>query len=112
MANSRIGRELLIGRVQQVLNLSTKKEAEELVTKVIKCIEDTLIDNLGSDSFSMKLNSFGKFSIHHKPGIYRKIPFTGETKMTNAKRKVKFVALGKLRQLEVADKEDLSKASL
>jgi nucleoid DNA-binding protein len=106
MANSRIGRELLISKVQQTLNLSTKKEAEELVNKVITCIEDTLIDNLGVDKFSMKLNSFGKFSIRHKPGIYRKIPFTGETKMTNAKRKVKFVALGKLRQLEVADKED------
>ena len=79
MANSRIGRELLIGRVQQALNLSTKKEAEELVNKVITCIEDTLIDNLDSEDFSMKLNSFGKFSIRHKPGIYRKIPFTGES---------------------------------
>jgi nucleoid DNA-binding protein len=111
MANSRIGRELLIGRVQQALNLPTKKEAEELVNKVITCIEDTLIDNLGTDNFSMKLNSFGKFSIRHKPGIYRKIPFTGETKMTNAKRKVKFVALGKLRQLEVMKDEAAAVAS-
>jgi nucleoid DNA-binding protein len=105
MANSRIGRELLIGRVQRELNLSTKKEAEELVNKLITCIEDTLIDNLGQDGFSMKLNSFGKFSIRHKPGIYRKIPFTGETKMTNAKRKVKFVTLGRLRQFEVVKDE-------
>lgn len=101
MANSRIGRELLISRVQKTLNLSTKKEAEGLVNTLISCIEETLVDNLATDKFSMKLNSFGKFSIRHKPGIYRKIPFTGETKMTNAKRKVKFVALGKLRQLEV-----------
>jgi len=105
MANSRIGRELLISRVQQTLNLSTKKEAESLVNTLISCIEDTLVDNLRTDKFSMKLNSFGKFSIRHKPGIYRKIPFTGETKMTNAKRKVKFVALGKLRQLEVVEDE-------
>jgi nucleoid DNA-binding protein len=100
MVNSRIGRELLIGRVQQVFDLPTKKEAEELVSKVITCIEDTLIDNLDVDKFSMKLNSFGKFSIHHKPGIKRLIPFTHEIKMTDAKRKVKFVALGRLRQLE------------
>ena len=105
MANSRIGRELLIGRVQQALNLPTKKEAEELVNKIITCIEDTLIDNLGTDNFSMKLNSLGKFSIRHKPGILRKIPFTGETKRTDDKRKVKFVALGRLRQLE---KKELS----
>lgn len=106
MANSRIGREILIGRVKQVFNLSTKKEAEEILNKVVTCIEDTLIDNLGTNNFSMKLNSFGKFSIRHKSGIYRKIPFTGETKMTNAKRKVKFVALGKLRRLEVMKDED------
>ena len=100
MANSRIGRELLVGKVQRALSLSTKKEAEELINKVITCIEDTLIDNLDVDKFSMKLNSFGKFSIRHKPGILRKIPFTGETKRTDDKRKVKFVALGKLRRLE------------
>jgi nucleoid DNA-binding protein len=107
MANSRIGRELLIGRVQQVLNLPTKKEAEELVSKVITCIEDTLIENLDKDKFSMKLNSFGKFSIHHKPGIKRLIPFTHEVKMTDAKRKVKFVALGRLRQLERVTKDEV-----
>lgn len=103
MANSRIGRDQLIGRVQTTLKLPTKKEAEELVNKVITCIEDTLIDNLDNDAFSMKLNSFGKFSIHHKPGILRKIPFTGETKHTDDKRKVKFVPLGKLRILEKKD---------
>jgi nucleoid DNA-binding protein len=86
--------------VQKTLNLSTKKEAEELLKKIIVCIEETLIDNLDNDKFSMKLNSFGKFSIHHKPGILRNIPFTGETKMTEDKRKVRFVALGNLRRLE------------
>lgn len=101
MSNSRIGRELLVQKVQQALNLGTKKEAESITNTVIQCIEDTLVENLETDKFSMKLNSFGKFTVRHKPGIYRKIPFTGETKMTNAKRKVKFVTLGRLRQLEV-----------
>ena len=100
MTNSRIGRALLLSRVQQTLNLPTKKDAEELVNKVITCIEETLAANLDSDGFSMKLKSFGKFSVKHKPGVLRKIPFTGETKQTEGKRKVKFVALGKLRQLE------------
>ena len=100
MTNSRIGRALLLSRVQQTLNLPTKKDAEELVNKVITCIEETLAANLDSDGFSMKLKSFGKFSVKHKPGVLRKIPFTGETKQTEDKRKVKFVALGKLRQLE------------
>ncbi len=107
MANSRVGRELLISRVQRTLDLSTKKEAEDILTKVITCIEDTLVDNIDNDGFSMKLNSFGKFSIRLKPGIYRKIPFTGETKMTDAKRKVKFVSLGKLRRFEVTKEENL-----
>jgi nucleoid DNA-binding protein len=98
---SKAGREELTGRVQLALNLSTKKEAENVVDTVISALEQTLLNNLGTDKFSLKLNSFGKFTVRHKPGIYRKIPFTGETKMTNAKRKVKFVTLGDLRKQEV-----------
>lgn len=98
---SKAGREELTGRVQLALNLSTKKEAENVVDTVISALEQTLLNNLGTDKFSLKLNSFGKFTVRHKVGIYRKIPFTGETKMTNAKRKVKFVTLGDLRRQEV-----------
>ena len=100
MANSRVGRELLIIKVQQAFNLSTKKEAEETVSKFIDCIEDVLVKNIDTDKFSMKLNSFGKFSIHHKKGIFRKIPFTNSIKHTDDKRKVRFISLGKLRQIE------------
>lgn len=32
--------------------------------------------------------------------IYRKIPFTGKKQLINPKRKVKFIALGKLQALE------------
>jgi len=98
---SKAGREELTQRVQQALSLTTKKEAEHVIDTVIKSLEETLLNNLGTDKFSLKLNSFGKFTVRHKPGIYRKIPFTGETKMTSAKRKVKFVTLGGLRQAEV-----------
>ena len=97
---SKAGREELTARVQDALKLSTKKEAENVIDTVIAALEATLLNNLTQDKFSLKLNSFGKFTVRHKPGIYRKIPFTGETKMTSAKRKVKFVTLGELRKNE------------
>ncbi len=36
---------------------------------------------------------FRKSSFRHRPGIYRRIPFTGESKWTSAKRRAKFVTL-------------------
>lgn len=76
----------MAGRVQQALNLPTKKEAEHIVNKVISCIEHTLLNNLGTNGFTMKMNSFGKFSVRHRPGMLRKIPFTGETRLTKTRR--------------------------
>jgi len=102
---SKAGREELTARVQDALKPSTKKEAEHILDTVITALEQTLLANLSEDKFSLKLNSFGKFTVRHKPGIYRKIPFTGETKMTSAKRKVKFVTLGILRQSEVVQEK-------
>ncbi|MFZ0417643.1 MAG: HU family DNA-binding protein, partial [Candidatus Sulfotelmatobacter sp.] len=99
----RMGRDELAGRVQQALNLPTKKEAEHIVNTVISCIEHTLLNNLGTNGFTMKLNSFGKFSVRHRPGMLRKIPFTGETRLTKTKRKIRFISLGMLRQLEPLD---------
>jgi nucleoid DNA-binding protein len=93
-------RDELVGRVQQAMELLTKKEAEMIVNTVVSCIEHTLLNNLGTNGFTLKLNSFGKFSVRHRPGILRKIPFTGETKLTKTKRKIRFVSLGTLRQLE------------
>ena len=94
------GREELAVRVQQALALPTKKEAEQVVDTVIAALEATLLNNLGTDGFTLKLGSFGKFSVRHKPGILRKIPFTGETILTKDRRKVRFVSLGSLRQCE------------
>jgi nucleoid DNA-binding protein len=87
-------------RVQSALNLPTKKETESVIQAVIGAFERTLIDRLDSDGFSLKLGSFGKFKIHHRASIFRKIPFTGKKQLINPKRKVKFIALGKLRALE------------
>jgi nucleoid DNA-binding protein len=94
------GREELVVRVQQALALPTKKEAEHVVDAVIGRLEATLLNNLGTDGVTLKLSSFGKFSVRHKPGILRKIPFTGETILTKDRRKVRFVSLGALRQCE------------
>jgi nucleoid DNA-binding protein len=98
---SKAGRDELTSRVQRELNLPTKKEAEHIINVVVAQLEHTLLNNLTVNGFQLKLNSFGKFSVRHKSGIRRKIPFTGEVKMTNAKRKVKFITLGELRKNEV-----------
>jgi nucleoid DNA-binding protein len=95
-------KDQVIEKIRTQLSLETKKEAEIVLNKVIKAVEDTLLDNLGTDGFSLKLNSFGKFTVKHKPSIRRKIPFTGEVKDTLPKRKIKFVSLGPLREDEVA----------
>jgi len=94
------GRDELAARVQQALMLPTKKQAEQIVYVVIDSLEATLLNNLGADGFTLKLNSFGKFSVRHRPGILRKVPFTGQTVLTKDKRKIRFVSLGALRQQE------------
>jgi nucleoid DNA-binding protein len=97
------GREELVMSVQQALAMSTKKEAEHVVNAVIFSLESTLLNNLGEDGFTLKLGSFGKFSVRHEPGILRKIPFTGETILTKRKRKIRFISLGALQQREARD---------
>jgi len=97
------GREELAARVQQALALPTKKEAEHVVNTVIASLETTLLNSLGTDGFTLKLNGFGKFSVRHRPGIRRKIGFSGETIQTKMRRTIKFVSLGALRQRERVD---------
>ena len=90
----------MAARVQQALALPTKKEAEIIVETVVGALEATLLNNLGTDGFTLKLGSFGKFSVWHKAGIRRKVGFTGETIQTRMRRTIKFVSLGALRQQE------------
>ena len=94
------GRDELAARVQQALALPTKKEAEMVVDAVVEALEATLLNNLATDGFTLKLGSFGRFSVRHKAGVLRRIPFTGETILTKDRRKVRFVSLGILRQHE------------
>ena len=90
-------------RVQTALSLPTKKEAEHLINAVIQSLETTLLNHLGTDGFTLKLNGFGKFYVRHRPGIRRKIGYTGETIQTKMRRKIKFISLGALRQRERVD---------
>lgn len=97
---ARAGMEELAMRVQATLSLATKKEAEYLVNVFISCLENTLIEHLAEDGYYLKMNGFGKFVVHHRPAIRRRIGFSGEIRDVPVKRKVKFIGLGKLRQLE------------
>ena len=97
------GRDELAETVQTALSLRTKKEAEHVVNAVIMSLEATLLNNLGTDGFTLKLNGFGKYSVRHRPGILRKIGFTGETIQTKTMRKIRFISLGALRQRERVD---------
>jgi len=87
-------------RVQQALSLETKKEAEIAVGAVIEALEQTLLNNLSIEGFSLKLGGFGKFKVRHIKPTTRRVGFSGETVTTKAKRKVKFVPLGSLRLSE------------
>ena len=94
------GRDELVSRVQQALAVPTKKQAEMIVNAVVAALEETLLNNLPVDGFTLKLGSLGKFSVRHKRGILRKIGFSGEMILTKDRRKVTFVSLGNLRQCE------------
>ena len=94
------GRQELAGLVRQALALTTKKEADVVVDAVVAALEATLLNNLQTDGFTLKLGGFGKFSVRHKPGILRKIGFSGQIVQTKPLRKVRFVSLGSLRQRE------------
>jgi nucleoid DNA-binding protein len=97
------GRDELAETVQTALSLRTKKEAEYVVNAVIMSLETTLLNNLDTDGFTLKLKGFGKFFVRHRPGILRKIGFTGETIQTKTMRKIRFISLGALRQRERVD---------
>lgn len=98
--SSKQAREQLIAKVQAALGLVTKKDGERAVSIFINCLEETLLGHLTEDEFSLKLNGFGKFKVHHKPPVHRRIGFSGETTITKPRRVVRFVSLGRLRQCE------------
>jgi nucleoid DNA-binding protein len=51
-ASLRTGRDELVARVQAALYLPTKKEAERVLNAVVLSIEETLVNNLGTNGFT------------------------------------------------------------
>jgi len=95
-----VGRETIASRVRAALGLSSDREANNVVNTVLDAIVGEITENINTDRFTLKLPSFGKFEVRHKQGKMRKIPLTGKTQMTADKRKVKFIPLSELRELE------------
>ena len=91
-------RSQLAETVQRLLCLPTKKEAENVINTVLIGIEETLLDNLEQDNFSLKLNNLGKLTVRHTPARSQKVGFSGEQVQVPAKRNIRFTSLGRLRQ--------------
>lgn len=51
----------MAARVQQALALATKKEADYIVNVVVESLEATLLNNLGTDGFTLKLGSLRQY---------------------------------------------------
>jgi nucleoid DNA-binding protein len=75
-------------------------KANNIVVAVLDAIMGEITENIDTKGFTLKLPRFGKFEVRHKQGKMRKIPLTGKTLMTADKRKVKFIPLSKILQLE------------
>jgi nucleoid DNA-binding protein len=95
-----VGRDTIGARVRLALNLSSDREADNVVKVVNDSIVGVITANSEFDGFTLKLPSFGKFKVRHTQGKMRKIPLTGKTQMTADKRKVKFIPLSDFRELE------------
>ena len=96
----RVGRDVVATLVREALNLSSDREANNIVNVVTDSIVAVLAANIEVDGFTLKLPCFGKFEVRHKEGKMRRIPLTGKVQMTADKHKVKFIPLARLRELE------------
>ena len=65
----------LSSRVQQHLFLGTKKQAEFITAAVVLALEEVLLSRINEPGYSLKLGSLGKFVLHRRPSMVRKIPF-------------------------------------
>ena len=98
-SSSKTGLGMLVASAASSLG-TTKKSARGIIGRVVSCLEGVLADNIGTDGFSVKLGKFGKLTVRHRPPSVRRIPLTGEKRLTCGRRKVRFTALGRLRSIE------------
>jgi nucleoid DNA-binding protein len=97
---SAVRRDVVATLVRQALNLSSDREANNIVNVVTASIVSVLTAHIEIDSFTLKLPRFGKFEVRHRKAKMREIPLTGKIQMTADKRKVKFIPLARLGHLE------------
>jgi nucleoid DNA-binding protein len=97
---TQVGRDVVAKLVRETLGLSSDREANNVVNVVTGSIVTVIRENIDTNGFTLKLPGFGKFAVRHKTGKMRKIPLTGKVQMTADKRKVKFIPLTRLRELE------------
>jgi nucleoid DNA-binding protein len=93
------GTDALVGRVAGTLG-TTRKAARRTLLKVFECVEGTLAESIDEDGFYVKLGGLGKLVVRHRPPSVRRLNFSGQALLVGARRKVRFVALGRLRGLE------------
>lgn len=93
-------RKELEALVKEKLNLPTAKAATETVQAVIDAVYEILEANVATDGFKFKIHGLGQFRVVHKAAKMVKVPKTGEQKMGEPKRKIKFLASSDLRKLE------------
>lgn len=94
------GRQEIVARVKEKLAIETTTQADRTVKAVFEAIVEELAANIGTDGFKLKIPGFGQYKVSHTEAKPRRIPATGEMKMTPGKRKVKFNTGADLRALE------------
>lgn len=96
-----VGREVVTAQVRMALNLSSDREADNVVKVVLYAIVATIQSNIDTDGFALKLPGFGKFKVRHTTSKKKALPLLGgKVVMTRPRRKVKFTPLSEFRQLE------------
>jgi hypothetical protein len=54
-------KDLVVVKIQAALGLFTKREAEHVFNRVVAAVEETLLENLDVDQFSIKLKAWGNY---------------------------------------------------
>lgn len=93
-------RSAIVTRLKEKLNIDTVAQADRTVKAVFECVIEEIAANITSDGFKLKIPGFGQFKVTHTEEKERRIPTTGELKLTPGKRKVKFNTGAELRALE------------
>lgn len=100
-----LGREAVEEIVRQKLPwLSSNKQAHEAVIAVLEGISEVMAANIDKDGFKLRLPLFGSYKVKHVTGKMTRNPKTGEKKMAEPKRKIRWVPSPNWKAMEVVTK--------